>query len=458
MKKVSFMVALLAVIQILLGSRTALSQNLRLDQDRQDDRRTIEEALDVAGEDIGEELEQLLKQLDTTAGKIGQKFERWAEENAEELEAWSEKHGAEWEKFGERFGLTMESIAEDQEGIWSQWAKRYERDLKRWEEHLQQDELSAENIGRFVDDNLEALSRMPLGQLVDQALEDGIGELRKAPWDSLEELGLLAKDALQEPMDELAGLTIEGAKARRALDRGAREMGRSLRQLSEDLERNISDSDLNDLLDNEPAPEELLDQDPRVKRLKELLRREDINRQQRQSIEEMIDAIRSSDRRPTDRSRQAIDVPRRDQILEKIQREKKRHAQAIDEFNLDLRRSSEDSLQKQRQKRDIDWQKKDSRVPKRPDGRNLDLPPRSENAQQFKFFRDGDGRQPRTQKHNSRRASNQKSDGQPDQRDIQWIEDRNDKRNEKQTEAMESLLREVEKLRKEVESLKQNRS
>jgi len=290
---------LLAVTQILLGSRTAQSQNLRLDQDRHDDRRTIEEALDVAGEDIGEELEQLLKQLDTTAGKIGQKFERWAEENAEELEAWSEKHGAKWEKFGERFGQTMESIADDQEGIWSRWAKRYERDLKRWEQDLQSDELSAENIGRFVDDNLEALSRMPLGQLVDQALEDGIGELRKAPWDSLEELGLLAQDALQEPVDELAGLTIEGAKARRALDRSAQKMGRSLRQLSEDLERNISDSDLQGLLDNEPAPRELLDQDPRVKRLKELLQREDINKQQRQSIEEMIDAIRSSDLRPT---------------------------------------------------------------------------------------------------------------------------------------------------------------
>lgn len=454
MKKVSFMVALLAVTQILLGSRTAQSQNLRLDQDRHDDRRTIEEALDVAGEDIGEELEQLLKQLDTTAGKIGQKFERWAEENAEELEAWSEKHGAKWEKFGERFGQTMESIADDQEGIWSRWAKRYERDLKRWEQDLQSDELSAENIGRFVDDNLEALSRMPLGQLVDQALEDGIGELRKAPWDSLEELGLLAQDALQEPVDELAGLTIEGAKARRALDRSAQKMGRSLRQLSEDLERNISDSDLQGLLDNEPAPRELLDQDPRVKRLKELLQREDINKQQRQSIEEMIDAIRSSDLRPTNRDRQTIDVPRRDQILEKIQREKKRHAETIDEFNMDLRRSSEDSLQKQRRNRDIEWQKKDSRAPQGPDGKSLDLPPRSNNAQQFKFFRDGDGRQPRTQKQNSRRASNQKLDDDSDQPDIQWSEAHDDKK----TEAIESLLREVDELRKEIERLKNERS
>jgi len=110
----------------------------------------------------------------------------------------------------------------------------------------------------------------------------------------------------------------------------------------------------------------------------------------------MIDAIHGSDLQPTGRARQTIDVPRQDQILEKIKREKKRHAEAIDKFNMDLRRSGEDSLQEQRRSRDIEWQKKDSRPPKRADGKSLNPPPRSNNAQQLKFFRDGDGRQPRT--------------------------------------------------------------
>ncbi len=450
MKKVSFMVALLAVIQILLGSRIAQAQNLRID-DRHDDRATVEEALDRAGEDIGEELEELFAQLEETAEKLGGELERWAEENSEELEAWSEKYGHKWEQFGERFERAMESIAEDQEGVWSQWAERYERELEDWSNDLPRDGLKAQDIGRFIDDNLEALSQMPLGQLVDQALDEGFGELRTAPWESLEELGSLAKDALQEPIEELADLSIEGAKARRALQRSAREMERSLERLTDDLGRNISDVD------------------PRIRRFKELLQRDDVTEQQRQSIEDMIDAIRSSDQRPDARprlretERRDIDVPRRDQILERIDREKKRHAQALDDFNMDLQRSSEDSRQEQRRKLDIEWQKKDSRAPKRTDGRNLDVQPNSLRTDQLRLFRDGDGRQPRTQKQNSRRPSNRKSGRDGERPDVDWIQDDEvepgsvGEGGEKQKQSLESLLKQIEELRKEVEELKRNR-
>jgi len=423
-KKVSFVVALLAVIQILLSSRISQAQNTRLTQDRHDDRRTLEEALDVAGEDIGEELEELFEQLEAVSQKLGQKFERWAQENSEELSAWSEKHGDQWEKFGERFGRTMESIAEDQQSVWSKWAQRYERDLAQWGD-FEQDELSGENIGRFIDDNLEALSKMPLGTLVDQALEDGVGELRNAPWESLEELGLLAKDALQEPIEEFAELTIDGAKARRAIDRSARKMGRTLDRLKDDVGRNISDSDLLDLLDDEAAEDSsssnrAIENDPRIKRLKELLQKDGVTEYQRQSIQDMIDSIsRSADnsergieflgRGDNANSKRNIDVPRRDQILERIDREKKRHAQALDEFNKDLQRSSEDASETRRRKSDTKWRYQDSRAPKRADGKHLDATPRAGNSDQFKFFRDGDGRQPRTQKQNANRQSNRSS-------------------------------------------------
>ena len=52
------MVALLAIIQIVLGARNSQAQE-RLGQDR----RTVEEALDLAGDDIGQELEELFEQL-----------------------------------------------------------------------------------------------------------------------------------------------------------------------------------------------------------------------------------------------------------------------------------------------------------------------------------------------------------------------------------------------------------
>ena len=478
MKKVSFMVALLAVIQILLGSRISQAQNLRLNQDRHDDRRTLEEALDAAGEDIGQELEELFEQLDATSQKIGEKFERWAEENSEELSAWSDKYGDQWEWFGERLSHTMESIADDQRGVWSQWAERYERDLQQWGNDLETDELTGENIGRFIDDNLEALSKMPLGKLVDQALEDGVGELRNAPWESLEELGVLAKDALQEPIEEFAELTIDGAKAKRAFDRSAREMGNALQRLGEDIERNIADSDLLDLVDEEQLRDsglaEQAKNDPRIKRLQELLQNDELPELKRQAIEEMIDAFRSSagSSRGLDRdnARRNIDVPRRDQILEKIEREKKRHAQALDDFNMDLQRSSQDSLESQRRESDIQWRIKDSRAPKRLDGKDLDSLPRSGKTDRLKFFRDGDGRQPRTQKQSAGRSLNRSQKRSSNGGSAQQVGDRSDDagqepdailyldKEDKKQRAIETLLRQVEELREEVETLKRDRS
>jgi len=374
------MVALLAVIQILLGSRLSQAQDLKLNQDRRDGR-TLEEALDVAGQDIGGELEELFKQLESKSEKFGQKFERWAEENSDELSAWSEKYGDQWQEFGERMNRTMESLAQDRQGLWSQWAESYERDLKQWDNSLQQDELTGENIGRFIDDNLEALSKMPLKELVGEALEDGTDEFRNAPWESLEELGLLAKEAMQESVGEL---TIERAKAKRAFDRSTKKLTRALDRLNEDIAQNISDEA---------------------------------------------------------NSNRTIDIPRGDQILEKVEREKQRRA--FDEFNMDLQRSSQDSREAQIQKSNAQWQTKDSRATQRPDGKYLDSPLRSKKTDQIKFYRDGDGRQPRTQKQKSFRPSNRNSNGgsaEPEAGD------------------RDELLRQIEELRQEVENLKRNRS
>jgi len=340
------MVALLAVAQILLSSRISQAQDLKLNQNRQDSR-ALDETLDVAGEDIGGELEEIFKQLESTSHRFGQKFERWAEENSEELSAWSEKYGEQWEEFGERMNRAMGSLAADEKGVWSQWAQQYERDLTQWGNALEQDKLTGENIGRFIDDNLEALSKMPLREMVGRALEDGTGELRDAPWESLEELGLLAKDAMQESIGEL---TIEGAKAKRAFNRSTQKMSRALARLNEDIDQNISDNA---------------------------------------------------------NSNRNIDVPRSDQILKKIEREK-RQAEALEQFNKDLRSPGE-NREIQRQKSDAQWQLKDSRATKRSGGKQLASSLRSKKTDQFKFFRDGDGRQPRTQKRNSFRYRNRNS-------------------------------------------------
>ena len=474
MKHVSFMVALLAAIQLLMSSRLSQAQNFKLKQDPRSDRRTFEEALDTAGHDIGQELEELFEQLDIDSQKIGQRIERWAQENSDELSAWSQKYGDQWEAFGEQLESTIESIAEDQNDVWSRWAERYERDLELLSDELEQEQLTGENIGKFVDRNLAALSKMPLGDLVDQVLEKGVGELRSAPWESLEELGLIAKDALQEPLEEFSELTIDGAKARRALKRNAREMRRILDRLKDDIGRNISDSDLLELSDEEAQHdsenfdsetyERAYETDRRIMRLEDLLRRDGVTEQQRQAIQDMIEAIRNSgeedqtNKRPRYNgdasSGRTIDLPRRDQILKKIERENKRHAQALEEFNQDLQRSAESSLENLRQKSDLQWRKKDQRKPKAWGEKPFDSQSRSGKADQFKYFRDGDGRQPRSQKRSrdSNRKSSQAESGPAQVDDLSSDED------EDEMETIQDLLRQIEELCDEVESLTRDRS
>lgn len=450
------MVAFLAIIQITLGVQLAEAQQ------RLNDRRTVEEALDVAGEDIGEELEELFEQLGVTAEKIGKKLERWAEENSEELEAWSEKYGNQWERFGNRLSRKMEGIAADQEDVWNRWASRYEQSLERWADQLESDELSAENVGDFVEQNLDMLSKMPLGKLVDQVLEDGVGELRGAPWESLDELGRLAKSALEEPLEELSGLTIEGARTKRALERSAREMGRSLEQLKDDIGRNISDSDLKDLLSDRQR-----DEDPRIKALNELLGRDNITEEQKNRIESMIDAIRSMDRkandrggdlRPSAKSRQdRVDVPRRDQIMQRIEREKQRHAEALENFNDDLRRSSEESRRMDRERANQRWRAEDARRAKRADGKALDPNSRRpDNAKKdpLQWFRDDDGRQPRRQKQSTQRRQNQQ------QGNGEWKIDEIEKETpeiDDSDKQLDLLKQQIEELRREIQRLKRDK-
>ena len=98
MKKVSFLVALLAMVQITMGQRNALAQ-----QPLPSDRTAVEEALDRAGHDVADELERLVEELGGNSDQLSQSLERWAEANAQELEAWSNKYAKKWESWGNRF-------------------------------------------------------------------------------------------------------------------------------------------------------------------------------------------------------------------------------------------------------------------------------------------------------------------------------------------------------------------
>ncbi|MFK7768888.1 MAG: hypothetical protein AB8B55_16830 [Mariniblastus sp.] len=458
MKKVSFLVAFLAFLQIASGMQ-ALGQERLSEQNR----RTIEEALDLAGDDIGKEVEELLRQLELSADKFSQTFERWAEENSDELEAWSDKYSGQWESWSENFGRSVERLVEEQEGVWAQWAQRYEGDVERWADTLERDGLKAGEVGELVERNLKMLSKMPLGQLVDRAMEEGLGELSEAPWQSLGELGDLAQNAFEKPMGEIIEVLDGDSVERRSLERSARELSRALGQLQDDVGRNISDSTARQ--DSKIRDRKVRDSktDPRIEALQRLLRDESVTAAQRERIQQAIRTIRDArllaGDQPASSTRVDLDIPKRDQILEKIRREKLRHAETLRAFNEDLQRSSEesrDAMKAEARKSNAKARERDVRSPKRSDGKSLDLnsPQSSKSKQDSLRWLRKDARSNRTNQQSTGRTSGQRSDSASDG---VRAGDQKKKSNREMTE-YELLRSEIENLRKELGEMKKLRS
>lgn len=438
MKKASFLVTFVALLQLTSGPRSSHAQE-RLPVDQ---RRTVEEALDLAGDEIGDEFEELAHQLESITERLSQKLEVWSEDNAQELEAWSEKYADQWEDWGESFERTLERLADDPDNAWEKWASNYERKLNRWleeiESDLESDELAPKQIGDLVERNLKMLSKMPLGEMVDQVVEGGLNELSEAPWESLDDLGHLATTALEEPLAELSELLAKGSDERRALARSAREMGHSLERLHDDISRAISDEN------PQERPEAPLkaSTDARIRALQELRNRKEITDAQRDRIDEMIETIRGTGRlrsssQPDRLRKNGIDLSTRDQILEKIEREKKRHAETLIRFNEDLRKSDRETQKPDLKKSESRIRAIQGRSPKRVDGKKLDRNSKSLPRPQLvpaKNQRDGrDGKANRNSSTSNKKLDRQSSDD---------------------DSAIELLRKEIESLRKEVGELK----
>lgn len=397
MNKISFLVALLAMLQLAMGQRAAQAQQ------RLNDKRSVETA-EQSTQEVAQEIEQLLQELGLDADKLGKTLERLAEENAQELENWSAKYAQQWEAWGDRFEQRLGQIAEDQEGVWRTWSSRYEKDLNRWAEKLESDELEPKQLGEFVEKNLDMLSKMPLGQMVDQVLEDGVGELKDAPWESLEELGALAQNSLNESMGEIQKTLDESKGPKSQRDRPA-----------------------------------VRTSDPRIEALLKLRRRDDATAEQRTRIDQLIDAYRQDGRRATRperdwADREVIDIPRDDAIRKKVQRERNRQRDALKQFNEDLRRSSEES-----RKSELKARAHESRKTKRVDGKNIDA--RSKGNQ-------------KTDQNPLRRATRDRAPGQSTGKSSS-SRAKQTARSKKLDSELDGLREEIERLRLEVKRLKQ---
>ena len=130
-------------------------------------------------------------------------IEKLVEEHGKDLESWAEKHASEWEQWAERFESRMERLAKQQESSWEKWADDYSKRWEDWAEGLESGEFKPEEMHKLIDKNLEMLSEMPLEQLVDGALKEGLGELKNAPWESLGELHELVGGSIEQALKEM---------------------------------------------------------------------------------------------------------------------------------------------------------------------------------------------------------------------------------------------------------------
>lgn len=174
------------------------------------------EAVEEIADEIGEQVEE-----------IGEAIEKWMEENSDEIEEWVEQHGDSWEEWAEEFEEKMSRWAAGQERVWERWAKRYTDRWEGWSSRLESDEIDSDELGKIIEGNIKMLSDIPLGQLIDGALKEGLSHLEDAPWESIDGLQSMIRRSIEQSV-EMAEEEIANAGER--IDRAAREMAAKQRR------------------------------------------------------------------------------------------------------------------------------------------------------------------------------------------------------------------------------------
>jgi hypothetical protein len=112
----------------------------------------------------------------------------------------------------------MEAWAENQEEHWEKWADSYSEHWEDWAEKLESGEFDPKELNELLENNLEMLGEMPLGDMIEGALKEGLGELENAPFESLGELSELVGGALEQSLEkmehELSGVAASEMRAK----------------------------------------------------------------------------------------------------------------------------------------------------------------------------------------------------------------------------------------------------
>lgn len=153
-------------------------------------------------EEVAEAIEAIAEKFSDKADRFGKQIEVVLDENSDELEEWAEKYESQWEDWAEDLEERFESWAEHQEGIWEEWAQEYSHRWESWAEDLDEGEWEPEKVNRLIRRNLKMLGDMPLGDLVEGVIKEGTRGFESAPWESLSEIQNILQDSIERAVNE----------------------------------------------------------------------------------------------------------------------------------------------------------------------------------------------------------------------------------------------------------------
>lgn len=129
-----------------------------------------------------------------------ERIQELIESNGKEIEAWADKHAKEWESWAEQFESKMERWAESQESNMEEWGESYAKRWEEWAAKMESGDFDPDEMKELLEQNLKMINEMPLKSLIESGLQEGLGELKNAPFESLNELHELIGGTLEQSL------------------------------------------------------------------------------------------------------------------------------------------------------------------------------------------------------------------------------------------------------------------
>ena len=260
------------IIPIAISSLLALASTASLETQAQEKSSDVAEQVHDAGDAAGDAAEAIGETMDDVAEHVGEVSEefskqlgKWMDEHGENLNGWTNEHGKDWQTWANSVQGRAEKWAEAQNKQWGSWSQLYETEMKSLTAKLDQEDLSAEEVGKLIDKNLDMLSKMPIGQMIENGIKEAADGLKTAPLKSLDGLKDIAGEAFQDSVKAAGEVASTGAaeammsrdKVNELMDKLQKEYNqksselneayqqqmKQLHNLAEEVEKEIQDDD-----------------------------------------------------------------------------------------------------------------------------------------------------------------------------------------------------------------------